>query len=631
MLQSIRDKAQGWIAWAIVILLSIPFALFGIEEYLGGGGVEIVAEVDDTEISKSMLKRKISNFREGMRQNLGDNYQQELFEGKKFELQILDQLINETVIDKTVKDWNLRASDSQVSAYIRNIESFQNQGKFDKQLYDSAVRSRGLSSAGFEDFIRQDLVISQFESGLKNTSFVSKNEVLEFFKLMNQKRHIGYIRIPKEKYYNISKVNDEDAKAFYDTKVNKYLIPERVKIAYIKLDLELLSEFVEVSEEDLYNYFLQNEEDFIGYSEREVSHILIGQSLNSESERLKRSQEILSKLKKGENFSELARKFSDDSGSAKNGGRLGWLSKGVMPDQFENEAFSLKVGQYSNPIKTNFGYHIITVTNEQGKSDITFEDVREKVMKSFISFQSEELFYEYFERLATAAYEEPTSLDSASQVINAKIKKTGWLTRSGTLPPDITNQKTMNSIFSDDVLINGNNSEVIEMSPTEAIVLRVVDHEKKDRLPFENVKSLVVSEVAQEIASSEAKSKGELFLSLLKGGESLDNLAKSKALIAKKAIVTRYQGEIPKEILKQVFEQPLLSSKNPNKFGVISKSGDYYLISLHKIEDSKNQNLSASDLIELRKNFSINLGSYELNELLKNKRSQLSVEINLEK
>tara|TARA_Y100001935_G_scaffold107713_1_gene89376 strand:+ start:13638 stop:15530 length:1893 start_codon:yes stop_codon:yes gene_type:complete len=627
MLQSIRDKAQGWIAWAIVILLSIPFALFGIEEYLGGGNEEIVAEIDGTEISENMLKRKISNFRESMRQNLGENYEQSFFEGKNFELQILNQLINETVVDKIVRDWNLRADDSQVSSYIRNAESFQNQGAFDKQLYESALRSRGLSSSGFEDFVRQDIVISQFENGIKSTNFIPKKEILNYVRLMNQKRYIEYIRIPKSNFYSTSKVNDNDAQAFYDTEIDKYVTPERVKIEYIELNLDSLSEFVEINEDDLLNHFFQNKVEFVGNSEREVSHILIGESFKTDAERLQKIDSISLQLKNGEKFSVLAEKFSDDPGSAKDGGKLGWLSRGIMPKEFENKAFSIEVGSLSDPIKTEFGYHVIWVTNERGNSKLDYNDVKEKVLKSFITLQSEDLYYDYFERFSTAAYEDSTSLESASQVVNAPIKRTDWLTKSGGFPENLSKQKIINSIFSEDVLINRNNSEVIELSPTEAVVLRVTDHEKADRLPFEDVKDSVIAEVAEVLASSEAEEQGKLLLKLAEEGTSLGSIAKRNGYKLEENVVSRFQEKIPSDLLKKTFEQSRPSLKNPIVFGMTLESGDFYLVSLKKIEDEVNEELSISDLAIIQDNFLKNLGDYEMGELLKNKRSQLSVEV----
>jgi peptidyl-prolyl cis-trans isomerase D len=587
MLLAIREKAQGWIAWAIVILITIPFALFGIQEYLGTGADPVVADVDGTEINKNELDRGVRDFRDSMRMALGDAYRQEMFEGEAFRAQILDRLIDETLLRQAASDWNMRTSDQQVSAYIKSIPAFQNNGQFEQRMYEATVRNRGLSNAGFEDLVRQDLIMRHMQGGVRNTAFITDSALAERVRLAEQKRDIGFARIPLTEFRRADAVSDEDARAYYEQNKTDYQVPERVKLAYVRLGVEELAPLVESDEQALREFFDLHRGEFVVDEERRVRHILIGSAAGSDEEQEAKAQALLEQLQGGADFAELARANSDDPGSAANGGDLGWINRGVMVESFEEAAFSLPQGELSGAVKTDFGYHIIQVTETRGGSTAGFEDVRDQVASAYRKQQAEDLYYNYYERLVDAAYENPDSLQPAAELLGLEVQRTGWVTRGGALPEQIDVPKVANAAFSEDVLTRGFNSEVIELGPTSAVVLRIVEHEPETIRPFDQVREQVVQAAAAAMASEKAAQRGQEVLEQLRGGADLAEVAQQQDWSFREAEVGRTQRDVPAEIVAAAFAMQAPGSGAATYAGVVSAEGDYFLIELSKVIDGK--------------------------------------------
>ena len=585
MLQSIRDKAQGWIAWVIVILISIPFALFGIQEYLGSSADPVVAEVEGVDIKESELERGIRDFREQMRATLGAAYRQEMFEGDAFRKQMLDRLVEQRLLQKTANDWNMRSSDAQVSAYIRSIPAFQNDGHFDQRFYEAAVRNRGLSNAGFEDLVRHDLVMLQMQGGVQNSGFATDSLAAEQARLSGQRRNISFLRIPMAGFNDVDQVSDEDAQAYYQAHPDSYRVPERVKLAYIRLNSDVLAPLVETDEEKLREFFEEHRDQFIAAEERRVRHILVGADAGDDAAQKAKATSLLEQLRGGADFAELARENSNDPGSAANGGDLGWVNRGVMVKPFENSAFSLQLNTLSEPVKTTFGYHIIEVTEKRGGSDATFEEMRDEVETAYRKQEAEELYYNQFERLADAAYETPDSLEPAADILALKVEKTGWVNRGAPLPSGIDSPKAANAAFSEDVLGRGHNSDVIELGPTDAVVLRVIEHEPATVKPFEQVREQVLAQAAAEQASEKAAEKGREIIGQLRSGANLAAIAAEKGWQQRDEEIGRQQRDVPAEVIQATFDEPPPAEGMKQFTGVVSAEGDYIVIAVNSVQD----------------------------------------------
>lgn len=626
MLLAIRDKAQGWIAWAIVILITIPFALFGIQEYLGTSSNPAVASVNGVEINEQQLERRVREFRESMRITLGNAYREDLFDDAILRTQVLSRMVDESLLQQAADDWNMRTSDGQVRAYIRSIPSFQNEGQFSKKLYDSALRARGMNNAGFEDLVRTQLAITQIQNGLRSSSFVTDASLAQQVELADQKRDLSFLTIPAEQFNDQSAITEEEARKYYQDYQAAYKVPERVKLAYLHLSAENLMDQVEVSDEDLMAYFDEHSSEFVVAEERRLRHILIASDGDDEAKAGK-AQALLDQLRAGADFAALAKENSDDPGSAEKGGDLDWVNKGMMVKPFEEAGFSLGKDEISDVVKTQFGYHIIQATDIRGGGDATFEDVRYQVDEAYRKQQAEDLYFNAYEQFADTTYESPESLEPAADALQLKIQTTDWLTRNDQLPAPLDAPKVINTAFDEDVLQGGNNSQVIELGPTDALVLRVAEHEIESVKPFETVKDDVTQAAARSMASEKAAEKGKVLLADLKGGSAqIDALASANnwTLNTEKAVSREHLG-VPAEVLAAAFATKSMA-ENAAFAGLVNAKGDYVLLAVTAVANGDVSQLEGQAK-DLRRNDLRNaMNTAEMANLLQILRDRADVE-----
>jgi peptidyl-prolyl cis-trans isomerase D len=595
MLQAIRNRAQGWIAWVVVILISIPFALFGINEYLGVDPDPAVAEVEGIEVKEGELQRRMRDLRDNMRASLGNNYRAELFSDAMLRSRVLDQMIDELVLKQVAEDWNIRASDAQVHAFIHAIPTFQRDGRFDFGLYRSALRNRGMSEEQFELAIRQEMALDQIQQGVGNSAFVTEAALSNQVRLAEQKRSIRYFTIPASNFNNKEAVTEEEAQAYYKQHSHQFRAPEKVKLAYVLLNDQSLSPLVEVNEDQLQAYFDQHQDEFVAEEERQMRHILIGPQTGDATAQQTKAADLLRQLREGADFAELAKEHSEDPGSSANGGDLGWVNKGVMVKPFEDAAFALAKDAISDVVESDFGYHIIQVTDIRGSGEPSFVELREEVAERYRKEQVQELYYNYFERFADAAYENPDNLLPVAELLSAEIQQTDWIERNGQWPEALNAGKVKNTAFSTEVL-QGNNSDVIELSPGNALVLRVLEHEPSTVKPFADVRDTVINQAAQSLARDKAVAKGKEAVEALKKGENISDMAQTNTwVLAEARDMAREQHDVPAEIVQTAFKLAKPQAGKQVYGGVASTEGDYIVIALEKVIDGELAQLAETE------------------------------------
>jgi peptidyl-prolyl cis-trans isomerase D len=598
MLQAIREKAQGWIAWAIVILISIPFALWGIQEYLGVGGEPEVAVVDGEAITERMLDQRTRDFRESLRFSLGDSYRADLFEDSTLRPQVLNAMVEEMVLAKNAADWNLRTSDAQVRGFITSVPSFQRDGRFDQLSYETAVRNRGMSRAGFEQSVRQDMALAQLRGAVRDSAFVTESDLESRVRLRDEQRAFSYARVPAAAHINQVTFEQDDLRRYYEANLDRYRTPERVKISYLLLDAAGLGDVADPSEEALRQYFEDHRAEFVAREERAMRHILVALPADAGEDEAKEAEEkagaLLQQIRAGGDIASLAKENSDDPGSAGNGGDLGWVERGVMVPPFEEAGFALDKGEVSDLVRTDFGFHIIQVTDIRGGSDAGFADLRDQVEAAYRKLEGENLYFDYAERLAESAYENPASLAPAAEALGLQIQGTDWVTRDSRLNPPLDSPKVLNAAFSDDVLVEGNNSELIEIGQQQAVVVRVAEHEPAGVKPFDENLALIESDFKNHKASEAAAQTGEKALAeLLAGARTLTEIASENAwTLEQPGAVSRNQAGIPSAVLVKAFALQPPQAGSPRYAGVESVIGDYVLIELTEVQPGSLQSLS---------------------------------------
>lgn len=633
MLQAIREKAQGWIAWAIVILISIPFALWGIQEYLGVGGEPEVAVVNGEPVTQRMLDQRTRDLREQMRFALGDSYSPELLDDATLKPQVLDAMIQERVLVDAAHDWNLRASDAQTRGVIASIPAFLRDGRFDQNAYDAALRNRGMTRAMFEESVRQDLAVSQVQDGIQSSAFVTEQALATRVRLLDEKRHVAYARIPAAAYADRIEVTSEKLRDFYDRNADMFRTPERVKLEYLVLDATRLSEFVEVDEQTLQQYFADHRAEFVAREERALRHILIAVNPGADDATIEaarsKASDIREDLIAGGDFAELAAAHSDDPGSAGNGGDLGWVERGVMVPEFEAAGFALEQGATSEPVKTDFGFHLIQVTDLRGGDQADFEQVRSDVEAAYRKFEAETLYFDYAERLAESAYENSDSLAPAAEALELAVKTTGWVTRSDILDGPLASPKVVNLAFSDDVLLERHNSELIEVGDQLAVVIRVAEYAPAGLKDFDQNRDQIEERYRDEATAEAAAATGEEALQALRSGTgSLADTASTHAWqFNEKKEMARNADGLPAEVIRAAFALSPADGSGSRYTGVAADSGDYFVIELVGVNGGSLDSVGVAERPLLAEQVATQRGAVELEYLMRSLRSRADVEL----
>lgn len=459
MLQAIRDKVTGWIAYGIIFLISIPFALWGVNSYLGGGEVAPAAVVNGEEITARDLDQAYANYRQRLVQLFGGAIPESFGNESMLRGQVRDQLIEEFALRQYIQKQRYRIGDSELNRTIREMDVFQRDGQFDTAIYEAQLRSLGYSPLGFEQELRTTGAMRQFESGVRATAFVLPDTGKRFSSLSNQTRKIRTVSFSADAAD--IEIDADEIEQRYLAEVDRYRTPEQVKIDYIEINLDDIKQSIEVKLDETRARYRDNLQAYSSPEFREASHILI--KVNSDEDSapaLARITDIRQRIVNGESFSDLAVEFSEDAGSAGDGGNLGEIERGVMVQTFEAELFALEVDQMSEPVKTGFGWHIIKLHSVSGGEVKSFEAVQAELEDEIKTELAEGQIYDLIENLANLAYEQSDSLLPAAEQLDLKLDTSDWFSRiSGT--GIAAESQVRQAAFSGDILRQGLNSEAI--------------------------------------------------------------------------------------------------------------------------------------------------------------------------
>ena len=629
MLLAIRDKAQGWIAWVIVILISIPFALWGVQEYLGAGGDSVVAEVDGVEINAQELDRSIQRYRAALRERLGASYNPEMFPDEMIRRQVLDGMIREMVVTQSARRLGLRAGDDMVRDSILTMPSFQRAGRFDNAAYESALRTQGFTPGSFEQRLREDLAVKLLEHGVSSGALVTDREVEDYVRLRDQKRDFSFVNVAAASFIDSIEPSEDEIKSYYDANQSQFMRPERVKLDYLELDRDQLADALEVSQEDLAAYYEEHKAEFTSPEQRRVRHILIpveGSGDEAEAAALAKAMSLVDRVRAGEDFAELAKTDSKDPGSANNGGDLGVVGRGAMVEAFETAAFSLEPNVVSDPVKTQFGYHVIQVTEIVPEHVQTLEEAGDRLAGEYRRNEAEHLFYDHSERLTDLTYEHAESLEPAAEVLGLQIQHGDWMTRVGGAAP-LDSPKVAAAAFSDDVLERGNNSEPVELETTHLVVLRVVDHEASMPQPLEEVRDRIRDNLRTTAASAKAAELAQQMREGIDGGVGIDTVAADNGLtVEQRTEVARHGSDVAAELVESVFRAR--RPENGLSAGVVAlNTGDHAVFVVSKVSDADPDTLSTEDRQAVRNQLTTARAQRDFDLFVEQRRAESSIEV----
>ena len=625
MLQFIRDQAQGWVAWFIVGLISIPFALWGVNSYLTGPSDVVVATVNGEPIKQAEFQQSFKQYRDRMREMMGERFDPAMFEGLAVKQSVLDGLIDQKLLFTASNKLGQRISDRDINGLIQSTPAFQSEGGFDPERYRMMLARVGLTPVAYEAQLRTDLLAQELTNNIQKSTLVTENSIDNVLRLEKQTRDIAYGVVAAQAQLEQVEVTEQEIRDFYDANKINYMAPERIAVDYIELSVVELAKVVEVDETSLQQFYVDNQDQFVGPEQRRASHILIE---GDEKEALELLATIKQRLDDGEDFAVLAKEFSSDTGSAAEGGDLGFFQRGVMDPAFEEVVFSIStIGDVSEPVKTEFGYHLIELTAIKVAEGQSYADAREEIENVYRNQQAEELFYEQAELLADLSYENPDNLDVTAEELSLTIKTTDAFTRSGGTGI-AANKKVIDIAFSEDVLNNELNSTVIELTKSHLLVLHKNNYIAASQLPFDSISPAIKEQLRFERARDMARQKGEAIMVQLKSGGSAETLFEENSW-HEAQLYSRTSSEVSNQVLQQAFS--LSKPSGEAQFtGFTASNGNYIVVKVTAVHDGNPSDASEEDRDGLKSYLARSNGASELQAFIDSLEYDADIEIYIE-
>jgi peptidyl-prolyl cis-trans isomerase D len=516
VLQSIRERLTGILAIFIFSILIIPFAFVGINSYFQTGAENLVARVNDKDITVSDFTQSYSNYRRRMQSIMGASFDPAQFESLIERRRHLDSLIDEEILSQAAQSIKLDIDDERLGEEIRRIPSFQLDGEFNLDVYLARLTSQGLSVKQFEREMRAQFVLGQLPSGVAASSFTTDTELADYVSLQDQKRSFRSILFPPVADASVEQPEDDAIQSYYDENQMYFQSEEMVEIEYLELNVIDIPTGTEPDEAFLRNRFEQQKGRFLSAEQRQVSHVLVEVSASADEatkETAKqRAQDVVDRARAGEDFADLAREFSDDIGSAEFGGDLGWLESGIMSESFEEAMYGLTLGSpFSEPVQTGFGWHVIQLRDIQPATGMSYEEARATLVQEHQEEEAEREFLEKADRLVDMIYEDPTTLDAAALELGLDVQLAGPFTRAGG-EGIAANPEVVSAAYSELVLLQGSASDPIDLDTNHMVMLRVKEHFPVEVQPVEEVREQIVSRILNQRALDEAKQQAEAML-----------------------------------------------------------------------------------------------------------------------
>lgn len=608
MLQNIRDNSQGWIAKTIIGVMVVLMALFGVDQiFQSVSNSQDAAEVNGEAISLNELAKAADLQRRRLQQQMGSNFDESLIDEKLLREAAMKGLIERQLLLQGTAAADFALSDAAIDQVMLQEPQFQVDGTFNADRFDMVIRQMGYTRQQFRQMLREEMLIMQLRAGIGASSFVTDAEINNFARLEKQTRDFATLTL-KAMTEGVD-VTDADIKAFYDEHAAEFLSPEQVQLEYVELKKDGFFEQVEVTDDELQS---QYQKEIAGLAEqRNAAHILIEVNDQTSDEQARQKiTEIAQQLSKGEEFAALAKEFSADPGSASSGGDLGYAGPGVYDPAFEEALYALKQDEVSAPVRSAYGWHLVKLLGVQGADVPDFESLKEKITKDLKTEKVEQRFVEASKELEDSSFES-ADLSQPAQEQGLDIQLSEVFGRDGGKEGISSNRQVLQAAFSEDLLENAANSQLIELDPDTVVVVRIKTHNKPEQLPLDTVSAAIREELLMQRAAAASKAKGEELLAALRDGKTLADEKLADQTWAVVEAASRNQEGIAPEVLQELFRMPgPAAAAKPSFDGIATRSGDYILIRLNGVNEPQDA-VSSEQVVEYRKFLSSRQGEQD--------------------
>ncbi len=610
MLGSIRNKTKGVVAYFIVGLITIPFALFGINEYFTGASNVVVATINDNDISKEEFLVEFNPEKRRLQRQLSEKYDANF--DLKLKQFIINRMIDSQLLDQLADELGHVTTAAELKFTIQADDAFKENSKFSMEKYKQLLRLNGYNVAKYESTKLQDLTQNQIKYNLLDSAFVIPSQLDKLQKLNDQQRKFSHVVLNADNYIEEVKVDAKSIKDYYDNQKESFFAPEQVKVEFVELSLAEIAKKIEVSEDELFNFYEEGSESFTTEEERKAQHILIEDKAEA--------QKVVDLLAKGVEFNKLAQEYSVDTGSKDNGGDLGFFTRGVMVPGFEQEVFAMSAGQTSGLVKSEFGYHIIKLNEIKPGILRSFADVRSELSNTYKQTKAQKSLYDSTEQLANLAYE--SNLEEVVDQMDLKLNTTEFFARNNA----DYEKGFVNAAFSDVVLNKNENSEVLELAEHRYVVVRLKEKLAQRQKVFSEVKGEINTHLTTVLAKTFIDNIAQQIVKSLKSGDkdtAKELMDKNQLKFSDAIWVDRVSNDVDKDIVSMVFKLPKPSANSSTYSSQTLSKSSVVVIDLNSVKtdvSSKSKSSLKSSLLE-----------FEANEIfssiLKNLRSNAEIKI----
>ncbi|SDJ95543.1 peptidyl-prolyl cis-trans isomerase D [Ferrimonas sediminum] len=601
MLEKIREGSQGGAAKIILGAVILSFALSGIYSYLGSGAQVNAVTVNGEDITRYDLDKALQNEQGRLRQQMGEMFDTLSADANwmaSVRQSVLERMIAERLIDQKAKDLGLRVSDEQIKQAIVVMPEFQQDGVFNNDRYQAVLRQVNMTPDQLATMIGRDMVRNQLLRTLLGSEIVTTEQALSLVSLQQQQRDFRYLTIAKADFEAGVAISDEQIQAFYDKNLDRFATAEQVSLEYVELTVEQLMKDVDASEEAIQAYYDGHQNLYQKPERRLAAHILIE---GDDDAAKAKADDALARIRGGESFAEVAKTASDDF-SADNGGELDWFEQGVMDPEFDQALFGQDKGQVSEVLKTDYGYQIVLTKDVETGAVAPLAEVRADIETAVKSEQAQERFYELQQLLADVSFQIPENLEDAALEVGGEVKSTELFNRFDA-PAPFSDPKVLNAAFSDAVVLDNMNSDIIELESGHVLVVRAKDYKPAGTQPLVEVRDQIQAQLVAEEASAQAKVAAEAKLAELKSGSELDGM------VAVDAMGRMGSAEVDGQLVQQVFA--MAKPAGGSSYAAIQmSSGDYAVVALDKVS-AGDADAQLAESLKLRMASMMGQGSYQ--------------------
>lgn len=582
MFDFVREKKR--LVQFVLLLIILPFAFWGVDSYnKSGSGGESLATVDGEKIRQQEFDNALRQQQDRLRESMGEQFDPAVLDKPEIKHSILENLVGQHLLTSQARAVGLAVSDEQLAQVIAGIEAFQKDGKFDKQTYETALRTQNMTPLIFEARLKQELGLRQLADAYTQNGYASKTATDNLIRLNEQQRVISVTQIPVAPFLKQAAVDEPAIKSYYEKNQKEFQTPEQMRVEYVTFSAEELQAQVTASDDEIKKYYEEHQSEFGTQEQRQAAHILISvaaQASDADKQAAKaKAEQVLQQIRQAPaKFAELAKQYSQDPGSATNGGDLGMFGRGMMVKAFDESVFQLKPGEISDLVQSEFGFHIIRLVAVKPAKIQALDEAKSIIAQKLMLQKANDKFAELAEKFSNMVYEQSDTLKPAAELVKMPVQQSAWLIKgqAGATP---WTDKALQAVFAEDVVKNKRNSAAVEIAPNTLLAARVLEYKPASTRPMAEVSDSIRQKLLQQQALELALKQGQSVLAQLQKGE--------KPSVDWKPVQTISRGQhegLDNELVRKVFQ--LKTDSLPAYVGASNGQVGYTLVRVDAVKET---------------------------------------------